>query len=234
MTASRFLIHGVAASTPEQLPGDLESLEESGLRAIVSRIPLEEANELFTDEVAAQELAVRHHDILVQVMHVTDVLPVRLGSVYSSEEAVRSLLRSEEAFFLNGLENVRGTAEYVLSIDRAVPVAEKTPSLPASGRSYLAARRARMQARRESRSASDVIVENIVSELSVLARSVARETARKDRPGEIARVAFLAGKVLDPRNVAHLEGISKTAEQSGFKISVTGPWPPYSFVGEAA
>jgi hypothetical protein len=83
----------------------LETLEEDDLTAIFSKVSLEdfcgqEARERLADLAWVAPRALRHEDVIMCVMRQSPVLPVRFGSVFSSKNALESLLRQHKEVLL--------------------------------------------------------------------------------------------------------------------------------------
>ncbi|MGN6217205.1 MAG: GvpL/GvpF family gas vesicle protein [Solirubrobacterales bacterium] len=214
------------AESPElpPLPGlggsSLRAVDAGGLRAVVSdhqRAPESNEDALWC-----------HESVVEALMEEGGVLPMRFGMLVRDEGELRALLHARGEEFEATLARVRGAVE--LSVRARIEVAagaERELALTAGpadrpGTAYL---RHRLE---ESRRAEEA-VDRVHEPLSRLARSASR--SRSAPPGTL-KSAYLVDR---DRVEAFGEQVEALAEGiDGAAIACTGPWPPYSFVGEAA
>jgi hypothetical protein len=159
------------------------------------------------------------------------VLPFGLFTVFSNEERALTTLRESMAPIERALARVRGKQEWVLKIGKPDSArAERIPPAPetTSGTSFLAAKATarRHAAERTTRATADAAA--VCAALERLA-DAARTKVVDPRGDLMLDAAFLV-----PRDrVAALHGALTTAAdrllRDGCKVSLTGPWPPYSF-----
>ena len=224
-----YLVNGIVSAAG--IPGDLAgpAITSGQIAALVTPVPSARSETLFDDPDTARDLALEHHERLVELVRHMDVLPIRLGAVYSSENAVREKLRQQEELFRSALAELSGQAEYLATLTRAErPAADETPSAR-SGRAYLSQRRQARRAKEARRDSGERLVAGITEAVRTFAASVVSEPVRGDRPREIGRIAFLAEKEIPERALAVLEDCAGHCRAAGVEMAVTGPWPPYSF-----
>jgi hypothetical protein len=174
-----------------------------------------------TREVTADALW-EHERIVEALMDDRDVLPVRYGTCVPDEAAAARAVADNHDAFAASLESVRGAVELAV---RVFPARSARPGPaprpePMTGTEYLRAR-GRMAA--EESDATAIVHEP----LARVAR--AATVARVTRPGELLRAAYLVdrgGARAFSARVAEIQ-----ADTPRLRISCTGPWPPYSFVG---
>src|SRR5206468_3172509 len=97
------------------------------------------------------ERAVRHHEKVIEdLLHRTAVVPMRFGSIFSTDAGLRAMLEDNAAAFADLLDSVRGRCEWGIRVvaDRDVLTRQLAPSAKAatSGGDYLRRRRAELQA----------------------------------------------------------------------------------------
>jgi hypothetical protein len=241
----------------------------SGLTALVSDVSMAEFSEAALRENLENldwldEVAREHHYVIDAAVRLFPLLPVRLATVYSGDEALRSALAEHNAQLLDALHRVGGRVEWGVKAyaaaqpedarerrpeagpgqaDRAQEA--KDPAGPdadgdagpgsGAGLAYLKRRRAALNATRESKTAAMNGAQAVHADLAVKATDT-----RLHPPQTVALSGIRQPMLL---NAAYLleasDGVSFTAAVAGaatahpeLRIELTGPWPPYSFVGD--
>lgn len=158
-----------------------------------------------------------HDRVLESAMEHGPVLPARFGSTFPDTGELINLLEREDKRLSRQLERVRGCVE--LAVRVSLPVAERPD--PQSGQEYV---RTRLAEQSDSRAAVRLALQPL-DEHAVLSQRKARS---KDRGTLTASYLVPAGEV------DHFtEEVRELAREHGeLSLSCTGPWPPYSFVGE--
>jgi hypothetical protein len=182
---------------------------------------------------------------VVGALHaVTAVLPFRYGNFLDSSERVLNLLRVHRAEFLQSLEEVEGCDEMGLRIlleNRphlaCAQPACAAPGLPAialaaggTGREFLEGRRAHY--------AAEECDEALAAHAAAEARGALEGLAVKCRAQRSGAPASPLGRVLSLFFLVRRENVERFREAFGqlrqetsAKMLLTGPWPPYNFVG---
>jgi hypothetical protein len=179
------------------------------------------------------DVGVAHHAVIDAVAEDHAVLPFRLFTLFSSERKATKELDKRRTQIATALQRVSGRQEWVLRIappDAALADSTPTPERKQSvtGTNFL---RAKADARRtatERASRVTLGVDRVFAALQPLADDVARRPGG-DAQGLLLDAAFL---VETSRIDAFRETLSETAAgllRDGCRVSVTGPWPPYSF-----
>jgi len=186
---------------------------------------------------------------VVGALHaVTAVLPFRYGNFLDSSERVLNLLRVRREAFLQSLEEVEGCDEMGLRIlleDRphlaCAQPACAAPGLPAialaaaggTGREFLEGRRAHYAAE-ECDEAPALRTGGAAAE----ARGALEGLAVKCRAQRSSAPASPLGRVLSLFFLVRRENVERFREafrqlqqETSAKMLLTGPWPPYNFVG---
>jgi hypothetical protein len=158
---------------------------------------------------APEPAALVSHDRVVAALAQNGaVLPVRFGTVVPAEDDVRKLLVERRDELRSRLEHVRGRVEMGVRAMWGAP--EPGPS-PCTGRDF-------MQAKLERHAAARRAADELHGPLAALAAdSVLTLCPRED-------TAFSAAYLVERADAARFSERAKG-------VSVTGPWPPYSFSG---
>lgn len=207
-----------------------------GLYAIVSRAPAQaqgargeplrtlavgEVLALVGDEPPALSIeALRAHEAAVRrISEATDAcLPARFGCAAGDDEGMERLLRNRAQELAEALALVRGREQMTLRIHGKVAPA-RAMALGGPGTRYL-------EERRKARRLPEL--DPLRTALGALAR--AERIERHTEPGLLASVYHL----IDRGSAAAYGAAVRRAELHGLHVSVSGPWPAWSFAPEVA
>jgi hypothetical protein len=204
-----------------------------GLWVIVSTVPGREyASELavrLSDVEWLAECGVAHHDVIARAAQGHSVAPFRLLTLFRSDDRVLAEVARLRSRIARALDRVDDRREWVVRV-AAVSAGEKPQKRqPArSGTSYLMARAAARPRRPDATPGARRVARELVAELKAYADRVVQ------RPSEAAHVLY-DGALLVSRARERDLGIAvrqwaPRLAPVGCRISLTGPWPPYSFV----
>jgi Gas vesicle synthesis protein GvpL/GvpF len=246
-----YYLYGIVRSKPrlEDVPGvdgtsPVFVVEEDGVGAIVSEVPLAE----FGDTVLQQKLEelpwleqkVRAHErVLEQAAQEAPVLPLRFGTVYLSLDPVRNLLTERREQLVSTLEELRGKREWGVKcvVDRerlleairesdegVAELATEAESKPA-GAAYFA----RKRLERGLDAQAKELAARLAAEAHERLTAVADRAVRDD--GALLKGAYLVDRTREQAFRDVLQEAGAAYERYGVRFELTGPWPPYSFVG---
>jgi hypothetical protein len=216
------------------------------LAAIVSEVPLSEFGEDSIGENLRDPewLAGRvraHEAVLEAALRTAPVVPFRFGTIYRGEDHVRELLSDEGRRLAAVLERVRGRLELGVKGFLATPAVEApardAEEAPSAGRRYLEEKqRARRLAEEQAAQKAQWADESHRRLAAVAEVARANPIPPPELSGRDAEM-FLNGAYLVPaeregafRNV--LTELGDELGPSGVAYELTGPWPPYNFVGD--
>jgi Gas vesicle synthesis protein GvpL/GvpF len=217
----------------------LSFIAESGLGAVVSILPDDGDEDIFGAPEAAAEISLRHHALLTSLADRVDLAPVRLGAVYANEESAAALLRDQAADFRAALDRIAGAQEFAVTLTPLPggPDAPE-PAVVDSGRSFLQ-RRAEIAARQRNhaeaaRAAAAGVIDRLKPFASAHSFASPRRHAAADREKRLIDAALLVQRDRAGDFGAAVCSAQEEAAAAGYRLSVRGPLPAYSFVGEAA
>lgn len=175
-----------------------------------------------------------HHAVADALAGSHTVVPLRPFTLFSSETSARSKFLELREALTDAFDRVGGKAEWVLRIgkpDRALK--QDRPSAraakPASGAAFLAqkaaARRAALDSADRVRSAADAVYDGLAG-----LASAAKRRRPEPATGLLVDGAFLVGQRHAARFKRTLQERAAPLLEAGCRVSLTGPWPPYSFV----
>jgi hypothetical protein len=180
------------------------------------------------------KIALAHEAMIEHVMQFGTVIPMKMLTLFASEERALAHVQSMRRRLERLIERVAGRFEYGVRL-WFQPVA--TPSgRPAStrklGARFLLAKKERRDAEREARFVAHARAQEIFEQLASLADDASRR-APPVGPGTarlILDATFLVRAAAQKKFRTSLERWRRQLAPRGFEVSLTGPWPPYHFV----
>ena len=160
------------------------------------------------------------------------VLPFRLFTMFSTEAKAVSTLAPSRGAMTRVFDRVRGRQEWLLRISKPDPSRSETEPTTStnltSGTNFL---QAKADARREVAARATRVKEDSAAAYEALAQLA---EASKSRPVDRAGALLLdAALLVRPSQVeAMRDTLTRRAERllrDGCSVSLTGPWPPYTF-----
>ena len=234
------------ARVPAGLPhtGPVRLIDvEAGLFAVVADAPLDRyggaaINRGLADLDWVSRAAVAHEAVVESFIAETAVLPMKLFTIFTSDDRAVAYVRAERQRIAAVVKRVADHQEWgvrvVLDPARAPARPKKAASKRrSSGAAYLARKKAQRDAAVELTEHARDTVTALYDRLA--ARS--RESKRR-MPGDLPLQGgplLLDATFLVPRTRAasfHTMAVreSRALARHGYGLTLTGPWPPYSFV----
>jgi Gas vesicle synthesis protein GvpL/GvpF len=249
-----------AGDAPAELPSGVDpasavkTLDQAGLIALISRVPLaefgeESLRENLNDLPWLERVARAHESVLESALAGGPIVPLRLCTIFGDEAGVRAMLMQEERQLRSALERVDGRQEWAvkLIVDRDALVAvarERSPEVAAL-EAELAARTeggAYMHERKLDRLVAD-LVDRLAAELAedVHARlgdwaadSVLNPPQNRELSGHEGEMLLNGAYLVEAEREEGVRRLLRELEDRhskvGARLELTGPWPPYNFV----
>ncbi|OUC93481.1 GvpL/GvpF family gas vesicle protein [Streptosporangium minutum] len=217
------------------------TIERAGLVAYVSTVPLDQ----FGEEPLRRSLedldwvggtARAHHHVVEVVAEKAATAPIRLVTVYSSQEQVGELLERRHDDFVTLLSRVTGRKEWGVKAyvrQAAEPAgAEGGDALEADspGIAYLKRRQASLRGREDAWRRAASQAERIHTSLAAVA--VASRRHRPQDPSLSGRDEWMllnGAYLVDDGRGDEFAAVLDTLRGEGIDVELTGPWAPYSF-----
>lgn len=214
-------------------PGSLRGLGDARVRSFVAAGLGAWASE-HPEPPAASVDAARTHDAVIRSAMSPTVTPVplRFGQWAASEAVLQERLEVHADRWSALLQEFAGAVEMGIRFEpveaHARPAAEATdrPRRAGSGREYMEL----LAGRVHERDAAERERARLLERVAIVLGDAALRTASGSPPGAahalwVAHLVRL-GRVDEYRNLADRIG----QQEAGYRVAVTGPWPPYSFV----
>jgi hypothetical protein len=222
---------------------DLGGLRPAGLRGwlVVADAPLaryseDEINRRLPDLDWVAAAAVAHERVIESFVAAAAVLPMKLFTIYTSDARAAESVEKEP-------DRVRGVLKRVLNhdewgvrvvLDRAragAPRSRRTAA--ASGAGYLAGKKAQQDATtglaKQARTAVGGLHDRLAKHSSSVKRRAAHELPVQGGP-VLLDVALLVPRTRIKRFRTTVARETRQLEPKGFRVILSGPWPPYSFL----
>jgi hypothetical protein len=231
---------------------EVETMEVGKVAAVISPVSVEE----FTGpegEEPTQDLkwvaprAIRHEEVIEEVMRAAPMLPLTFGVIFSSPSALTKAVRSHQDEITEFLDYVANKEEWQVKVyahpaklqkylARTPEHRERLRNLPGSpGARYFQEKRLDRELEKRSGKEGHHLAEEIRYELRPLAekakslRLLSRQASRRQDADMVLNCAFLLCSDQVERFADKVEEISRAYKEQGLTVESTGPWPPYAF-----
>lgn len=179
----------------------------------------------------------RAHDAVVRALCEQDAtIPLRLATIYASDEHVRKLLDERQVQLGTALGTVSGRTEWGVKAYASAGSARSDRELvrvqARTGRAYLDRRRSQLSARRVAERSAAAQALDAHAALTALAADSRTHPPRDrrvtgQRDHEVLNAAYLVDDSRTP--VFHQAVTDQDDCHQSVRLILTGPWPPYSF-----
>jgi len=174
----------------------------------------------------------RHQRVVSEISSKLPTLPARFATVFLSEASLGKHIKDRGEALRVAFDRVAGADEWGVKLFALAAPKTRTTTPPASGSEYLKRKAELVQPREGKKLDSDV--QQFVSALSKLAMATGPGgKASAGQPGLVWHGSFLIRKG-DRKKLETLLRSYARQWQDVRRIDCSGPWPPYSFVGEHA
>jgi len=235
------------ARVPSGLPGagPVRVLDlERGLYLVVADVPLARYGEAaiqrgLSDLEWVSRAAVAHEVVVESFIEATAVLPMKLLTIFNNDERALEHIRADRSRIDSLVKRVANHHEWGVRVvlDRARAVEAAAPARKsvagASGQAYLSRKKAQRDASIELAERAREAVAGLYDRLSAQSR-VARRRVASELPAHggppLLDAAFLVPRSRSKTFRALAAREARALAPHGYGLTLTGPWPPYTFV----
>jgi hypothetical protein len=254
-----YYVYGVVSSRGATLPADLAGVdprhpatlvEDHGLAAIVSRVPLDEfgeeqLHENLNDVEWLEDKARTHEEVLDAALSRTTVVPLRLCTIYRDEAQVREMLAGERELFLDAIERLGGKTEWGVkliaepgALQRAASSGDTESSQEedaSKGTAYMNRKRDEARERDEGDQLAEEWTRAVHERLAdIAAEALLNPVQRAEVSGHVGEMLLNGVYLVDDREMEpfreRVDQLAAEFAEVGATVELTGPWPPYNFV----
>jgi len=217
---------------------------DDGLYVVVADAPLSEYGEAAIARGLANlewvsRAAMAHERVVESFGKADAVLPMKLFTIFTSDARVLAHVSEQRKRIETLVRRVTGHDEWSIRVvlDRARAEQAATKSRVSSdgrtGVAYLAQKKARRDAAKELAERAQETVADLYDRVSATARDAKRRTA-SELPAQGGSLLLDAAFLIPRSRTASFKTLvsreAKAMARHGYGVTVTGPWPPYSFV----
>ena len=252
-TGDGWYVYGVigAETAPDRLfagvdgvAGAVVLVQEGRLAAIASPVPLaefgeEELTENLRDPAWLEQRVRAHESVLEAALETDGLVPFRFGTIYRDEDRVREMLVQEAEPLAASLDRVRGKVELgvkgFFAPAAARPEAEAEGELSA-GRRYLEGKQQARRLAEEQETLRGSLAQTAHDRLAAVAEAaVANPLQSQEVSGREADMflngAYLVAGARADEFRGEVSALGAEHGPTGATFELTGPWPPFNFVG---
>lgn len=211
----------------------IESTRFDGFDCWVSRVDRSEYADHLAENMEDLEwlamIGVRHQRAVADLASKLEMLPARFGTVFLSEQSLKEHVASGKKNFKAVFKKIAGSDEWGIKVFRAAQPGRAVIVEAASGTDYLKSKAQSVMPRAKE---EDSKLLELVQALSGLSVDMAPGgKASSGQPSLVWHGSFLVRRSAQKKFASTLRKF--TAEFSeGYRVECSGPWPPYSFVGQ--
>lgn len=190
----------------------------------------DQLNERMQDLEWLATAGLRHQRVVAELSGHLTVLPARFGTVFLSEESLGQHIKGRKRALGKAFEQVADADEWGIKVFAVAPPKQTAAAKDASGSDYLKRKAQLLKPSGDKK--LDAEVQELIAALTKLAVAVsAGGKASAGQPGLVWHGAFLVRRK-DRKKLESALGKYAARWKDSRRIDCSGPWPPYSFVGE--
>jgi Gas vesicle synthesis protein GvpL/GvpF len=210
------------------------------LHLVVSSVPADEYGEAaiargLKDLTWVSACAVGHERVVERFLDRGTVVPMKLFTIFTSDERAVEHVARERATIDDLVERLAGRVEMGV---RVTLTAKRGSGVRAdraeSGAAYLRAKQAlREQSIELSRHAQDKVEHAFETLAAAATESLRRPVVDASAGGGrvLLDAAYLVPSRREKRFRSAVRTLARMLSAEGYEVNVTGPWPPYNFIG---
>lgn len=229
--------------------GEVRLLEVDGVAAVVSPVPQDEFDddrltERSSDLEWLAALGLQHEQVVAWFVDHSWILPSRLLTLFSGQEAVRVAAAGDAGRIRAELERLEGVREWDLKVgyrparleEHLAAVSDAIASLDREiesatpGKRFLLQKKRKDMARIEGQASARRLARELLAELEPLARETRRTTPPTEDAPVLLNVAFLMPRDSEDELVERAARLGDRLTGLGLVVQLSGPWAPYRFL----
>ncbi len=186
--------------------------------------------------------AVAHESVVESFIESATVVPMKLFTIFSSDERALHHVTAERRRVESVLRRVSKHHEWGVRVAldggpilrRQSPGGVRRAKAPESGAGYLSSKREQRDRAAERRTRARTVTADLYERLEREAAEGRRRAPRRELPAKggplLLDAAFLVPRSRSRRFAAIVSRLRTRLAAEGYRVTMTGPWPPYTFV----
>lgn len=211
----------------------IEALPFEGLTCWVSRVDRTEFADHLAENMENLEwlatVGVRHQRAVAELASKVEILPARFGTVFLSEASLRKHVVEGVKEFKGVLKKISGSDEWGIKLFRVADAPKASFSDASSGTDYL--KRKAQSVMPKTKEEDPALAELVRTLMQLSVDTATGGKASAGQPGLSWHGSFLVHRSAHKKFVGALRKFTERFSEK-YKVEVSGPWPPYSFVGQ--
>jgi hypothetical protein len=185
-------------------------------------------------------VGIAHQAVVDACLRSDAVVPMKLFTIFASDTRAIEAMTRQMPQLDDAIQRVAGCVEWGVRVTRALP-APAAPPAPAvkrtptpegaGGRAFLEAKAKQRRAARDAAESLDQDVRALTITLDGMTRDV--RYREDDAAPLLLDASYLVSRDGESRFRSQLRAKARPLLARGCRVTVTGPWPPYSFVSPA-
>lgn len=249
--------YGIVASDEANDVGSLEpvpggeaprAVGEAGWTMIVSSVPSDEYSQESIDRHADDlewlgAIGLGHQRINDALATRGDVIPLRAFTLFSDESAVRRWLDEQQSSLETLHARIAGKLEWTIKLeltgtgwmnDSATDELEREIAAAPAGKAFLLKKKLERELERSRGEMENDLVREVAASIERRSGAEAFVETRLRRGGADPQIDLLYDRNRLDELEKLIDSTREELEQKEIRITVTGPWPPYSFTDRLA
>src|SRR5438105_4486603 len=187
----------------------------------------------------------RHQNVMAALMRGGTIIPLRAFTLFATPDSLRQHVDSQCEALKNVLARIDGKQEWTLRIEfdperwsealvnRVASLREITEQAAAAtpGKAFLLRKKLDDEKKRASREAEQQVVAEVEKTVMGTLECDTVAESRQERSGGFPQINVLIERDEGTRLAALRDDLTQRYEKDGVTVALTGPWPPYTFVG---
>jgi hypothetical protein len=211
----------------------IEALPFEGLTCWISRVDRAEFAERLAENMENLEwlatVGVRHQRAVAELAAKVEILPARFGTVFLSELSLHKHVADSKKLFQSVLKKIAGSDEWGVKVFRVAQNAAVAFAEAASGTDYL--KRKAKSVMPKTKEEDPALAEFVRVLMGLSVDTAPGGKASSGQPGLSWHGSFLVRRGSQKKFAAALRTFTEKSSEK-YRVEVSGPWPPYSFVGQ--
>lgn len=178
-------------------------------------------------------VALAHEAVVEAFLSVDALLPLKLFTIFSTPARAAQHFLEREAQLAGVVDRVANADEWGVRLavrPRSRADARPAPAVPSGGAGYLQGKKARYQAAASRQVRVRELATELFDSLSGLSSDARQRRDARTQGALVLDAAFLVPRAGARRLKSALARYAASLTPEGVELTVTGPWPPYSFV----